>query len=287
MNNNFKVALLQLNKCDNEQDAIEKGISACKKAKEMNADIAVFPEMWNTGYELLFEGNLDDNTNITHERFEEWRNKAIDINSKFISEFIKLAKNLKMAIALTFMEKTNNFPLNTVIIIDMNGQIILKYSKIHTVDFKMEAFMKSGTDFQVCELDYGNGKVKLGAMICNDREYPESARILMLKGAEIILTPNACIMSKIRLDELKIRAYENMVGIVTVNYANYEGKSSAFSPIVRDKDKKEVDSEILVTDDSESIKIAEFNLDEIRDYRKRENIGYKYRKLYAYDILDE
>lgn len=286
MSNNFKVALLQLNRCSNEEDAIDKGIKACKRAKEMNADIAVFPEMWNTGYELLFEGNLDDNKNITYERFEEWRNKAIDINSKFISEFIKLAKDLKMAIALTFMEKTNNFPLNTIIIIDMNGQVILKYSKIHTVDFKMEAFMKSGTDFQVCELDYGNGKVKLGTMICNDREYPESARILMLKGAEIILTPNACILTKIRLDELKVRAYENMVGIVIVNYANYEGKSSAFSPIVRDKDKKEIDSEILIMDDSESIKIAEFNLDEIRDYRRRENIGYKYRKLYAYDILD-
>lgn len=287
MSNNFKVALLQLNRCSNEKDTIEKGIKACKKAKEMNADIAVFPEMWNTGYELLFEGNLDDNRNISQKNIDEWKNKAINMDSNFVLEFTKLAKDLKMAIALTFMEKTDDSPKNTIIIIDMNGEVILKYSKIHTVDFKMEAFMKSGTDFKVCELDYGNGKVKLGTMICRDREFPESARVLMLKGAEIILTPNACIMTKIRLDELKVRAYESMVGVVTVNYANYKGKSSAFSPIVRDKNKKELNSEILIMDENESIEIAKFNLEEIREYRKRENLGYKYRKTYAYDILDE
>ena len=41
-------------------------------------------------------------------------------------------------------------------------------------------------------LDTAQDDVKIGAMICYDREFPESARILMLKGAEIILTPNAC-----------------------------------------------------------------------------------------------
>lgn len=47
----------------------------------------------------------------------------------------------------------------------------------------------------------------------------------MLQGSEIILVPNACYMLKIRLEQLKVRAYENMVGIVTVNYANYGGKA--------------------------------------------------------------
>ena len=48
-----------------------------------------------------------------------------------------------------------------------------------------------------------------------DREFPESARILMLKGAEIILVPNACPMEINRLSQLRARAYENMVAIVT------------------------------------------------------------------------
>lgn len=109
----------------------------------------------------------------------------------------------------------------------------------------------------------------------------------MLKGAEIILVPNACYMQKIRLEQLKVRAYENMVGIVTVNYANYGGKSSAYSPIVRDINKNELNSEILVMNDKENIKIAQFNMNEIRQYRSRETLGDAYRKPYAYKQLIE
>ncbi|MFT8344266.1 carbon-nitrogen hydrolase family protein [Clostridium beijerinckii] len=75
----------------------------------------------------------------------------------------------------------------------------------------------------------------MGAMICYDREFPESARILMLKGAEIILVPNACPMEINRISKLRSRAYENMVGIATVNYPkgkpDCNGHSSAFDGI--------------------------------------------------------
>ena len=72
-------------------------------------------------------------------------------------------------------------------------------------------------------------------MICYDREFPESARILMLKGAEIILVPNACPMEINRLSQLRGRAYENMVGIATVNYPlgkpDCNGHSSAYDGV--------------------------------------------------------
>lgn len=151
----------------------------------------------------------------------------------------------------------------------------------------MEYFLESGKDFYTNELDYGRGKVKIGAMICYDRDFPESARILMLQGSEIIVCPNACFMNKIRLDELKVRAYENMVGIVTVNYANMGGKSSAFSPIVRDLEKNELDNTITILDNKERIEVIEFNLTDIRKYRKRETLGNTYRKVYAYNKLTE
>ena len=77
--------------------------------------------------------------------------------------------------------------------------------------------------------------MKIGAMICYDREFPESARILMLKGAEIILVPNACPMEINRISQLRGRAYENMVGIATVNYPSGKpdcnGHSTAFDGI--------------------------------------------------------
>lgn len=283
----FNIALLQLIPTNSIESNMLKGIEYCRKAKEIGADIAVFPEMWNTGYEMLFEGDLKDQNNIPQEKIEEWNSKAIENDNEFIIQYINLAKELKMAIAITYLEKTEKKPKNTVIIIDKSGNIILKYSKVHTVDSKMEAYTEPGTEFKTCELDYGRGKVKLGTMICFDRDFPESARILMLQGSELILVPNACYMSKIRLEQLKVRAYENMVGIVTVNYANHSGKSSAYSPIVRNISKYEVDSELLVMNYEEDIKVVQFNMSEIREYRNRETLGDAYRKPYAYKQLIE
>ena len=283
----FNIALLQLNPTETTENNMLKGIEYCKKAKEMGADIAVFPEMWNTGYEMLFKGDLKNQDNIPQENVEKWNSKAIKNDNEFINQYINLAKEIEMAIAITYLEKTEQKPRNTVVIIDRKGKIILKYSKIHTVDSKMEAFTEPGTEFKTCDLDYGRGKVKLGTMICFDRDFPESARILMLQGSEIILVPNACYMSKIRLEQLKVRAYENMVGIVTVNYANHGGKSSTYSPIVRNINKHELNSEMLVMNDKEEIKIAQFNMSEIREYRSRETLGDAYRKPYAYKQLIE
>lgn len=263
MGNIFKVAILQLNAINNMDNSLKKGIIACRKAKELGADIAVFPEMWNIGYEM--PENDED--------LGDWINKSIYENNNYLLTFKKLAKELNMAISITFLEKTKDLPKNSVIIYDRFGNKILKYSKVHTVDFKMEKYMTPGNDFYVGELDYVKGKLNIGSMICYDREFPESSRILMIKGAEIILVPNACFMSKIRLEQLKIRAYENMVGIVTVNYTDYGGRSSAFSPIVRDENKKELNSEILIMDENESIQIVEFNMDEIRNYREHGTWG--------------
>lgn len=277
MENIFKVAILQLNAINNMDNSLKKGIIACRKAKELGADIAVFPEMWNIGYEM--PENDED--------LGDWINKSIYENNNYLLTFKKLAKELNMAISITFLEKTRDLPKNSVIIYDRFGNKILKYSKVHTVDFKMEKYMTPGNDFYVGELDYVKGKLNIGSMICYDREFPESSRILMIKGAEIILVPNACFMSKIRLEQLKIRAYENMVGIVTVNYTDYGGRSSAFSPIVRDENKKELNSEILIMDENESIQIVEFNMDEIRNYREHGTWGDAYRKPFLYEYISQ
>lgn len=277
MENIFKVAILQLNAINNMDNSLKKGIIACRKAKESGADIAVFPEMWNIGYEM--PENDED--------LGDWINKSIYENNNYLLTFKKLAKELNMAISITFLEKTRDLPKNSVIIYDRFGNKILKYSKVHTVDFKMEKYMTPGNDFYVGELDYVKGKLNIGSMICYDREFPESSRILMIKGAEIILVPNACFMSKIRLEQLKIRAYENMVGIVTVNYTDYGGRSSAFSPIVRDENKKELNSEILIMDENESIQIVEFNMDEIRNYREHGTWGDAYRKPFLYEYISQ
>jgi predicted amidohydrolase len=49
---NFNVALLQLLPMKTQEENLIKGLESCKKAKQMGADLALFPEMWNIGYNL-------------------------------------------------------------------------------------------------------------------------------------------------------------------------------------------------------------------------------------------
>ena len=124
-------------------------------------------------------------------------------------------------------------------------------------------------------------------MICYDREYPESARILMLKGAEIILVPNDCGTMKPRIQALSTRAYENMVGIAMANpNGDNKGCSCAYSPICWDREGISVENTIVLADDmTEGIFYADFDIDTIRDYRSKEMMGNTFRKVDSYREL--
>ncbi|MHB9295259.1 putative Omega-amidase YafV [Pillotina sp. SPG140] len=172
----FKVAMLQLISLSTQHENLDKGIEYCKMSKEMGADLALFPEMWNVGY--TFSPNIN-----------EMKEKAIDRDSPFVHTFKHIAKELNMAIAVTYLEKWDLLPRNTVTIIDRFGKCIVTYAKVHTCDFGKERNLTPGDDFYVADLNTSAGNIKIGTMICYDREFPESARILMLKGAEILLVP--------------------------------------------------------------------------------------------------
>lgn len=87
------------------------------------------------------------------------------------------------------------------------------------IDYSLEQVCEPGADFYVDELNTRNGKIKNGSMIWFDRAFPESARVLMLKGAEIILTPNASHLDELCISQFKVRSYENMPGLAMANYA--------------------------------------------------------------------
>jgi predicted amidohydrolase len=125
-------------------------------------------------------------------------------------------------------------------------------------------------------------------MICYDREFPESARILMLKGAEIVIVPNACPMELNRLAQLRTRAFENMIGIATANYAwgqpDCNGHSTAFDGIAWGEDGVR-DTLIIEAGESEGIYLAQFPMDKLRTYRENEVFGNAYRRPSKYGLL--
>ena len=282
----LKIALLQIAPCGMLNENLEKGIEYCRKAKEKGADIALFPEMWSCGYDI-YEKSADA---LTAE--------AIAKDSDFLRTFSRLAKELNMAIGVTLLEKcesapqSQSAPRNSLVLFDRYGERRLVYAKVHTCDFGAERNLTPGDDFYVTDLDTACGIVKVGAMICYDREFPESARILMLKGAELILVPNACPMEINRLAQLRGRAYENMTAIATCNYPetvpDCNGRSSVFDGVA-DLPETAVsrDTCILMADGKEGIYTAELNLRSLRSYRASEVHGNAYRHPKKYEILTD
>ncbi len=274
----LKVALLQLLPGSNLQENLNIGVEACRKAKTMGADIALFPEMWSTGYSVP-------------KTAEERTRASVSAESPFVQRFSELARELNMAVGITALEAYEPLPRNTLFLFDRFGRMVLRYAKVHTCDFsERERALTPGDDFYAADLDTENGIVKVGAMICFDREQPESARILMLKGAEIILVPNACTMEINRLSQLRTRAYENMLGIATVNYPfghpDCNGHSTAFDGLAYMRGEEgSHDSLIVEAGQREGIFLADFPLEELRDYRRREIHGNAYRQPRKYGLL--
>lgn len=275
----MRIALLQIAPTGSLEGNLRKGLDCCRKAKALSTDIALFPEMWSNGYDIYSRPP------------EVWMNDAIDADHPFVSSFVEEARELGMAIGITLLEKTDEGVRNSFILFDRHGERKLLYAKVHTCDFGAERILTPGNDFHVADIDTKEGMVKVGAMICYDREMPESSRILMLRGAEVILVPNACPMEINRLSQLRARAFENMVAIATCNYPSSvpdcNGHSTLFdgvaylpdSPVSRD-------TCILEADESEGLFIADLNLKELRQYRKTEVHGNAYRRPELYkDII--
>lgn len=274
----LKIALLQLAPGDTLEENREKGFAACGRAKALGADVALFPEMWSNGYRIYDRSA------------EEWLTEAVPADGEFVTAFGTLAGELDMAIGVTFLERYGSGARNTLAIFDRFGERKLLYAKVHTCDFGAEWALTPGEEFCVTELDTAQGKVKVGSMICYDREFPESARVLMLKGAELILTPNACPMEINRLSQLRARAYENMLAIATCNYPgnvpDCNGGSSVFDGVayLPEADGSR-DTCILQAGEEEGIYVAGLDLARLRRYRESEVHGNAYRRPEKYALL--
>ena len=263
----FKVAVLQKRSLDRQPDQNTKTVlSAMEEAARLGADLLLLPECFLTGYELPFTND-----------------EALADSDPHLTILCQAAAAMKIGLVATAITKGTHRPQNAAFLIDKSSAILMKYAKVHTCDFADERCLESGDGFQVCDF-HG---VKLGIMICYDREYPESARILMLKGAELILVPNDCGAMAPRVQALSTRAYENTVGIVMANpNGENAGCSCAFSPICWDQDGICIDNTLLLADDqTEGLFCAEFDLDALRHYRETEMMGNTFRKVHAYQAL--
>lgn len=191
-----------------------------------DVDLIVFPELALTGYECS-ELYAD-----IAETFPE---------GEYLGKMAEVAKENQVFIIYGFVEKETlngkDFLYNTAAFVDKSGKILGKYRKSHLVEGPETDTFKKGTEYNVFDTDIG----KIGIMICWDAAYPEVARCLALKGAEIIVCPAAW---EAPYDEdwdiaQCARSFDNVLYVASCNHVGTDkeltffGKSKIVGPVGR------------------------------------------------------
>lgn len=124
---------------------------------------------------------------------------------------------------------------NTAFLVGPEG-VAGRFRKVHTLCLGVDRFVRPGdAGFPVFPLPFG----RLGIHICYDGSFPESARALRLRGAQVILLPTNWPDLRLKREMVQVRAYENHVSVLAVNRVGtergvtFEGGSCAADPLGR------------------------------------------------------
>ena len=278
----IKVAITQFSMPDNYEKCIEKADEFIKTASKNGVDLLLLPELFE-GYYFCQIENYD---------FFVKAEEAKD--SKTLKHFQEMAKEYKIVLPISFFEKSGNCYFNSLAMIDKDGSIVDIYRKSHipTGECYEEKFYftPGDTGFKVFKTKAGN----VGVGICWDQWFPETARILALKGAEILLFPTAIGSEPVLPKDskshwqnvMKGHAAANIMPVMAANRVGVEsmGKSSMKfygSSFIADQHGDFVEE---MNREEEGIRYAEFDLSEIAKERFGWGV-YRDRRTDLYEDL--
>lgn len=186
----IRVAAAQLGpiqRSDSRESVVERLMSLMQQAATVKAELVVFPELaLTTFFPRWF---VDDISEANH-----WYETSMP--SPVVEPLFTLAKSLRIGFCLGYAELTElGERFNTQILVDRDGAVVGKYRKVHIPGHEHH---EPDRPFQHAERYYftpspeGFGVWKafggrVGMMICNDRRWPESYRVMGLQGVELIL----------------------------------------------------------------------------------------------------
>lgn len=243
----MKIGFIQM---EPEFGRIKRNVEhAFKLICDTSADLLVFPELFNTGYQFASK--------------EEVKHLSEEVPDDFTTgALVYEAKKKGCYFVAGLAERVRDRFFNSAVLVGPKGFIGV-YRKAHLFDMERLWFTPGDSGFPVFDI----GIARIGIMICFDWLFPESARVLALKGADIICHPSNLILPYCP-DAMITRSIENRVFAITANRIgkeeripgkplNFIGKSEILSP----------KGEILyrATDDKEEVKVIEINPAEARD----------------------
>ncbi len=261
------VAATQMRCTWDVDENVARAESLVHRAADEGAQVVLLQELFETPYFCIDEQNrhfdlakpLEDHPTVERLR--------------------SIAKARSVVLPVSFFEKAGLTHYNTVAIIDADGSVLGSYRKSHIPDFPLYEekfyFSPGDTGFRVFDTRYGT----IGTGICWDQWFPEAARAMVLRGAEILLYPTAIGSEEYdpELDSkdhwqmtMRGHAAANIVPVVASNRIGTEssdGKSMDFygSSFIAGPQ-----GQLLCEADRESEQVLThtFDLDAIREYRR-------------------
>jgi len=224
---------------------LEKIASLAKTAARMGAELLVLPELCTTGY--VFKSVTE--TRSLCEKIP---------GGPSTNGLIGLSRERGLSIVAGVAEIARGVCYNSAILVS-HGELMAKYRKAHLFHKEKKWFQPGNTSFEV----YAVGGAKIGIIICFDWAFPESLRVLALKGAEVICQPSNLVLPYCQTAMLGA-AVQNRVFIVTANRTGVErglrftGGSQIAGPSMQ---------VLARSARREEVRVAQLNLDEARDKR--------------------
>ena len=176
---NVKVAVTQMACSAEHSENIEKAENLVRKAADQGANVILLQELFETPY--FCKGQNPE--------YFEWARPFE--NHPILERMSRLAKELGVVLPVSFFERSGNTYFNSLAILDADGRQLGVYRKSHIPDgpgYQEKFYFSPGdSGFRVWETRFG----KVGAGICWDQWFPETARVMALQGAEILCYPTA------------------------------------------------------------------------------------------------
>ena len=267
MGDKVKLAAAQINPLITaKRENLEKIVSVARIAAGNKSDLIVFPECALTGY--MFSTR------------DEALPYAETIPGPSTETFSALCREMGVYIVYGLLEKEGAAIYNSAALIGPGG-LIGRYRKNHLPFLGIDRFLDAGNEpFRVYETSIG----KIGLFICYDCNFPESARVMALSGADILALPTNWPEGRSMIPEhvITVRAFENKVHLIAADRVGEErgARFIGCSKIINAKgetlsaasdDKEEIIyGEVSLADARQKrtiIKAGEFEADYIHDRR--------------------
>ena len=176
---NMRIALIQQTASEDNESNIVKGLKNIDKAAEMGAELAVFAELAFTRFYPQYRANK----NLSE--------LAEPVPGPTTKKFMDKAKEHNMVIVINLFEIEKGHTYDSSPVIDSDGSLLGTTRMVHIADYECfyeKSYYEEGNHgAQV----YNTAVGKVGVAICYDRHYPEFMRALGIKGAEVVVIPQA------------------------------------------------------------------------------------------------